>query len=333
MLVLAGAFATGARNGAPDRLERFRELARSRLALAEVADPDNPAEAYREMYALLDEEVVESLGVGGVFASLEFLQDRLDAFGDAWGGANIRLIRVGRLIVGAFKLTDGATGNSVRVYGGSGADAALLTTMYRDGKPTLHPLPAGEQFLAAWEGAPSGRGTREFRIDLVRAQQDGVRVAWSTATSFPDGLYARSYVIRPPDIRIRYEVHYPGWAPGCEGQTEQEDQYRVVSGPAAVTRVSRQLHNAWHRDFHTTVQATFAALAAADDGALSALVPDRDLRARLPVLSAEPACDAADGSREAISIAASDPERRPWTLTFRRAGARWRLAGASPLSP
>lgn len=333
VLVFVGACVAGARSGAPDRLERFRELARSRLALAELADPENPAEAYREMYALLDEEIVESLGAGGVFASLPFLQDRLDAFGDAWGGAQIRLLGLGRLVVGAFKLTDGAAGNSVRVYGRLRDETALLATMYRDGRPSLHAVSGNEQFLAAWEGSPSGRGTRELRVELVRAQDDGVRIAWSTAALFPDGLYARAYAIRPPDIRIRYELRYPGWAPGCEGQTEQEDQYRVVPGAAAVTRVSRHQYNAWHRDFHVSVAATFAALAAHDDPALTTLVPDRELRARLPLLSAEPVCDAADGARDAVSIAASDPDRRPWTLTFRRAGARWRLTGASPLSP
>jgi hypothetical protein len=334
MLFLAGSCALAAARAPADRLERFRDLARTRLGLAELVDPDNPAEAYRDIYALLDEEIVESLASGGVFASLEFLQDRLDAFGEAWGGANIKLLRVGRLLVGAFRLTDGATGNSVRVYGRLRDESALLTTMYRDGRPTLHPLPVsgeGLQFIAAWEGAPSGRGTRALRIELVRAQDDGVRIEWSTAPLFPEGLYARSYAVRVPEIRVRYELHYPGWTPGCDGQTEQEDVYRVVPGPAAVSRVARQQHNAWHRDLHVAVSGLFTALAAGDDAALASVVPDRDLRARLPALSAETACDAADSAREAVSIAATGPERRPWSLTFRRAGSRWRLTGASPV--
>lgn len=336
MLFLAGSCAVAAGRAAPDRLDRFRELARSRLGLAELVDPENPTEAYRDIYALLDEEIVESLTSGGVFASLEFLQDRLDGFGEAWGGAHIRLARVGRLLVGAFRLTDGAAGNSVRVYGGLREESALLATMYRDGRPALHALPPGAdgpQFIAAWEGPPSGRGTRELRIDLVRTHADGVRVAWTTASLFPDGLYARSYAVRPPDIRLRYELHYPGWIPGCEGQTEQEDVYRVVPGPTGVTRIARQQHNAWHRDLHVTVSGLFAALAAGDDTALASVVPDRDLRARLPALSADPACDAADSARDSVSIAATGPERRPWSLTFRRAGVRWRLTGASVVSP
>ena len=334
IVFLAGSCTAASGLPGADRLERFRDLARTRLGLAELVDPENPAEAYREIYALLDEEIVESLASGGVFASIEFLQDRLDAFGEAWGGAHIRLVRLGRLLVGAFRLTDGAAGNSVRVYGRLHDEAALLATMYRDGRPALHALPAGgegPQFLATWEGAPSGRGTRELRIDLVRAHEDGVRIAWSTAALFPDGLYARSYAVRLPDIRVRYELRYPGWKPGCDGQTEQEDVYRIVPGPATVTRVARQQHNAWHRELHVAVSNLFTALAAGDPAALASVVPDRELRARLPALGAEPACDATDSTRDAVSIAATGPDRRPWSLTFRRVGARWRLTGAAPV--
>ena len=318
---------------APDRLERFRELAASRLALGDLAEPDNPAEAYRDIYALLDDEIVDSLASGGVFASPEFLQDRLDAFGEAWGGAQIRLTRLGRLFVGAFRLTEAGGGNSVRVYGPLRDEAALLATLYREGRPSVTPLAgAGEpQFLATWEGAPSGRGTRPLRVDLVRAHADGVRVTWSTATLFPEGLHARAWAVRPGEIRLRYELRYPGWTPGCDGQTEQEDVYRLAPAQSTLTRVSRQQHNAWHRDLHAAVARLFAALAEGDEPALAAVVPDAALRARLPALVPEPACDAADGMRETVSIAATSADRRPWSLTFRRAGVRWRLTAASPV--
>ena len=326
--------ATRARAGrAPDRLERFRELASSRLALGDLADPDNPAEAYRDIYALLDDEIVESLASGGVFASPEFLQDRLDAFGEAWGGAQFRLARLGRLVVGAFRLTEAGGGNSVRVYGPLRDEAALLATLYREGRPSVTPLAgAGEpQFLATWEGAASGRGTRPLRVDLVRAHADGVRVTWSTAMLFPEGLYARAWLVRPGEVRLRYELHYPGWTPGCEGQTEQEDVYRLAPAPGTLTRVSRQQHNAWHRELHAAVTRLFTALAEGDELALAAVVPDPALRARLPALVSEPACDAADGVRETVSIAATSADRRPWSLTFRRAGVRWRLTAAAPV--
>ncbi len=325
--------ATRARtSGTPDRLERFRELVSSRLALGDL-DADNPLDAYRDIYALLDDEIVESLASGGVFASSEFLQDRLDGFGDTWGGAQFRLTRLGRLVVGAFRLTEAGGGNSVRVYGPLRDEAALLATLYRDGRPSVTPLAAGgePQFLATWEGTPSGRGTRPLRIDLVRAHADGVRVTWSTATLFPEGLHARAWAVRAGELRLRYELHYPGWTPGCEGQTEQEDVYRLAPAPGTLTRVSRQQYNAWHRELHAAVTRLFTALAEGDEPALTAVVPDPALRARLPALVPEPACDAADGMRETVSIAATGADRRPWTLTFRRTGIRWRLASASPV--
>ena len=97
---LAGVFELAGFAGTPalaadrgDRLDRFRELAASRLGLVQILDTDDPAEAFREIYALLDDEIVESLASGGPFASVEFLQDRLDTFAEAWGGASLRLVR------------------------------------------------------------------------------------------------------------------------------------------------------------------------------------------------------------------------------------------------
>jgi hypothetical protein len=154
-------------------------------------------------------------------------------------------------------------------------------------------------------------------------------VVWSTASLLGEGLRARSWSVRGADLRIRYELRYPGWAPGCEGQTEVEDVYRLL-GPAGITRVSRREHDAWHRDLHAAVQRLTEALAARDETALATLVPDRGLRGRLPsALRPEPSCDAREGA-EAVSVAAV-ADRRPWALTFRQAGARWRLTAASPV--
>src|SRR5437899_4905774 len=268
-----------------DRLDQFRQLARSHASLGHGDAAESP-DAYRDMYALLDEEIVESLGAGGLYASAGFLQDRLDAFGEAWGAAAVDVLRVGRLVVGAFQMSDAPGVNSVRVYGRLGGEAALLTTLFRECRPTVYPwspAPNGAaQFVAGWEGPATGQGIRPLRLDLIRQQGDGVRVVWSTTDLFPDRLMARAYSVRGEEIRVRYELHYPGWTPGCDGQTEAEDVYRLAPAQSTLTRVSRQQHNAWHRDLHAAVARLFAALAEGDEPSLAALVPDAALRARLP---------------------------------------------------
>src|SRR2546430_10008009 len=69
--------------GPVDRLDQFRMLARAR-SLANGAADSSP-DAYREMYALLDEEIVESLGTGGLYASTALLPDPLPASAAGWG--------------------------------------------------------------------------------------------------------------------------------------------------------------------------------------------------------------------------------------------------------
>ena len=321
---------------APDRLDRFRQLAAGHLSVAQILDTEGVAEAYREAYALLDDEIVESLGSGGVFASTEFLQDRLDAFREAWGAAVVHVMRLGPLLVGAFQLSDGLAGNSVRVYGRHHGDVALLSAVSREGRPSLYALAGSADpaapFVVAWEGASTGRGTRALRLDLFRPDAEGVRLIWTTTDLFPDGLYAKSVRVTRGEVRLRYELHYPGWTPGCDGQTEQEDVYRVAPGSGGLTRVSRQQFNVWHRDLRQWVARFFSALASGDRRAIATLVPDRHLRERLPsTLRAEPACDAPDrGNPDAVSVAAA-AERAPWQLTFRRAGDGWRLSAAAPV--
>jgi hypothetical protein len=323
--------------GPVDRLDQFRTLARARL-LGNGA-PDASPDAYREMYALLDEEIVESLGTGGLYASTGFLQDRLDAFGEAWGAAAVDVVRVGRLMVGAFQMSDAPGVNSVRVYGRLGGEAALLTTLSREGRPTVYPwapAPGGlTQFVAAWEGPATGRGIRSLRLDLVRQHGDDLRVVWSSTDLFPEGLMARAYSVRGNEIRVRYEPDYPGHAPGCEGQTEAEDVFRTSpESGALVRRTSRQL-NGWHRELRATVAQLFDALAARDEASLAKLVPDVHVRRRLPsTLRPDAACDAADSAAnpQSVSVAAT-AEHTPWALTFQRGGARWRLVTAGPVLP
>ena len=325
-------------SGVPDRLDRFRELALVWQGRVQTG-AELTADAYREMYALLDEEIVESLTSGGPFASPGFLQDRLDAFGSVWGGTTLGVVGVDHLVVGAFQLADATDVNTVRVYGRLHGEAALLGTLHREGQPIVHRAASapGEapQFVAAWEGAPSGRGTRALRLELARQVGDGVRVVWSTAELFPDGLLARSYSVRPKEIRVRYELRYPGWTPGCEARTEAEDLYRLVPDTGVFARTSRTYHQPWHRELHATVWRLFEALGGGDQATLAELVPDATLRRRLPAtLRAEPACDAPEGGPIplTVSVAASEA-RAPWELVFQRTARGWRLTRATQVLP
>ena len=322
--------------GPVDRLDQFRQLARSHASLGHGDAGESP-DAYRDMYALLDEEIVESLGAGGLYASAGFLQDRLDAFGEAWGAAAVDVLRVGRLVVGAFQMSDAPGVNSVRVYGRLGGEAALLTTLSREGRPTVYPwspAPSGaSQFVTAWEGPATGQGIRPLRLDLIRQQGDGVRVVWSTTDLFPDRLMARAYSVRGEEIRVRYELRYPGWTPGCEGQTEAEDVFRSSLESGALVRKAGRQHNGWHRELRATVAQLFDALESNDESRLAKLVPDVQIRRRLPAtLRPEAACDAADGTAnpQTVSVAAT-AEYTPWALIFQRGGVRWRLAAAAPV--
>ena len=336
-LAAGGALLAGDGAAAPDRLERFRELAATRPGLGQLVDVDIAPEVEREIYALLDEEVVESLAAGGIYASIAFLQDRLDAFGEAWGAVSLRVMRAGPLVVGAFQLHDPSRVNSLRVYGRLRGEPALLTSIHRQGRPIVYPLaPAadgGAQLLVAWEGASSGRGTRALRLELVGQSGPGARVTWSTDEALGEGLLARAWGVAGGEVRIRYEVRYPGWTPGCEGQTESEDVYRLGPG-GAMARVSRRYHNAWHRDFRAAAQRFFEAVTGGNRSALAALVPDARLRGRLPAaLEPEPACDAPEGTGpERVSVAAT-AAGGPWQLTFQRAASRWQLVSASPVIP
>jgi hypothetical protein len=344
LLVLLVLSTTAAEAGVVvDRLERFRELAGNRSATLQLGVSPRSAEEEREIYALLDDEIVQNLASGGLFASEGFLQERLNGFADAWGGAAFRAIRLGPLAVVACYLGEGGA-NSVRVYGRLGGgtqprvqdgEAALLGAVRRDGRPTLHALPgpprAPAQFLVAWEGAASGRGTRELRLDLVRLRGDDVTVAWSTAELFADGLLARNYRVRGADVIVRYELHYPGWTPGCEGQTEQEDVYRFLADKGTLVRASRRQYDDWHAALHQFVTRILTALAAGDRGALARLIPEARVRNALPArLDRDTACDAREPGGP-VSVAAVADAQRPWTLTFRRSGVAWRLTAAAPM--
>lgn len=324
----------------PDRLERFRQLATSRLSTLDLSGSDSSFEPLREIYALLDEEIVESLEAGSVFASEGFLQDRLDAFTEAWGGSSFRILSLvrGNLIVGSFQLSPGPWGNSVRVYRRAGNRAELLTAIHRDGIPQLSLLPstrAGQgQFLAVWVGPPSPRGTPAIRIELWRQDGERVRAVWSTADLIGLDLYAVAYEVRGHEVVVRYEARYPGWKPGCDGQTEQEDHYRYAPASETLVLVRRHVHNGWHRELHAAVERLLDALRRGDERVLAALGLPPELHRRLPgSLEREPACDVRDGaSVPLVTVSATVPgDPRPWAFRFRHTRDGWRLDGAERL--
>jgi len=337
--LLIGAFQTPVPGGEPDRLERFRQLATSRLGALDLTGSDPAVEGLREIYALLDDEIVENLEAGSVFASEAFLQERLSAFSEVWGGSTFWLLNLpgGSLSVGSFQLSPGGGGNSIRVYRRVGNRAELLAVIHRDGIPHLSRMPSTRggqgQFLAVWVGPLSPHGTPAIRIELWRQEGERVRAVWSTADLLGPDLYATAYEIRGQELAVRYEARYPGWKPGCEGQTEQEDHYRYATASDAFILIQRQVYNGWHRELHTAVERFLGALRRGDERALFALGLTPELRRLLPDrLAAEPICDIRDGPSQIVTVSATAPgDPRPWVLRFRQTRDGWRLAGAERL--
>jgi hypothetical protein len=331
-----------------DRLERFRALAGLTLGALEAHGESGAGADVAPLYALIDEEIVESLGSGGPFASPAFIQAQLDGFVEAWGAVALAVQAVGGtrgggpLLVGSFSLgTLGGTG-ALRVYGLDGAGGAtLLAVSRRPGRPEVLDWPAtqrGEaQFMVRWAGEGSGRGPRAVRLDLWRRTgPDDVRVVWSTAERFPDGLWATAAEVKPGEVTLRYELRYPGWKPGCEEQTEQVDVYRYQPAQETLTLARSQPVNPWHRELGSTVARFLAALREGDQRTLAELVPDPAVRGRLPGrLEAEPACDGRSPERPGTVAVAAAEERAggvaPWSLWWTRGASGWRLAAADPV--
>lgn len=339
-LALSGAALAWAVSDAPQRLDRFRQLAASRLGAAELSGQGPSEEVLQEIYGILDDEIVESLASGWLFASQAFLQDRLDALNDAWGGTAFTIVTLpgGELTVGAFQLSPTGPGNSIRIYGSSGG-AGPLRVIHGEGVPVLQEMPptrAGDpQFLVAWVGPQSSRGNTSLRLELWRKQGTSVALAWSTDAAGEGDLLVSRFSLGAREISLQYEVRYPGWKPGCAGQTEHEDLYRYVTARETFVLARRRVHNGWHRELHAGLARLLSALNQKDDRTLARLVPDETLRRRLPArLEIDLACDEADGpSPRSVSVAAVTGDRRPWTLLFRHRPDGWRLAGVAPLEP
>jgi len=327
--------------GGGDRLDRFRQLAGSRLAPLELRGPDPSGDGLQEIDALLDDELIENLNSGPLFASAEFLQERLDAFGEVWGGSAFRVLTLAGtgVTVGAFQLSSGGHGNSLRIYARNGSRFELVKAVHRQGVPMLFALPRARsgaaQFFLAWVGPQSNRGSFSLRVDLWKQEGGTFGDAWSAAALLPDELFATKFDVHGQSVTIRYEVRYPGWKPGCEGQTEMEDLYRYAPDQGGFTLARHRTINGWHRELHAgAVSGLLRALAGADRRALAQLVPAPAVRARLPDrLLPDLACDVpGDPAPSEVRVAAVAPaDRRVWDLRFRRLQDGWRLVEAAPV--
>ena len=342
-LLVGGTVAAPA--GAQDRLERFRAVAREQLASA--TDAAERERAVGQLYELVDAEVLDSLRGEEPFSSLVFIRDRMDAMMEAWGGATLRALRVpaagrrGPITIGLYSLTGVEGSGSLRFFTGTGAGAELAGASTHEGLLDAQVWPAGPdrvaRVMALWSGPPAAEGVRSLRAELWESRDpDRVRLAWTTADQWPDGLWVSDWRTQPGELVFRYQPRYPGWKPGCAGQTEYEDRYRLAAaGGLALAR--RQVANGWHRELGAAADRLFHALAADDATALARLVPARAVRARLPrALVAEPVCEQPPaGPRAGVTMAATevrDGRRVPWLLSWARQGAAgWQVAGARPV--
>ena len=232
---------SAADGGATDRLSRVEALRGVLATTGETAPADLDA-ALAALFSLADDEIIENLGAGEPFASTAFIQERLDAFMAAWGGAGFRVHRLGAgsgtgaLTVGVFTLPGPEPRGSVRVYGRRrDGDMARLAAITHDGTPELHRWAAARdgapQLLATWLGAASGSGGR-----------------------------ALGFAVKSDGVSIRYEAPYAGRKPGCQGQTELVDLYRTDVRREDLVLVRRTVVNGWHRELQAAVGRVLLAL-------------------------------------------------------------------------
>ena len=261
---------------------------------------------------------------------------------EAWGGASLRVLR----IPGAAEPRAAHVG-LLPPHRGGGRRARCGSTR-RDGRRAPPSRASSTQ-----DGVPErrcGRGPGPRRRACSRSgagpaprrargarrcdsscgdgrERDRVARVWSTA----DPVSRRAVGLglastQAGELIVRYELRYPGWKPGCDGQTEQEDRYR----PAA--RVGSRWPAARSSTAGTASSARrptrfFRALAPRRRARRSReLVPDAAL-ARAAAARAswpEPACDAGGARHARHGRSRSRPTELP-----RAAGAcRGRSGGA-----
>jgi len=338
-ILLLGVSASAWAAPATDRLERFREIASARLAVVENTGAPLDPSVQEEIDAILDAEVLESLKAGRPFASIEFIRERLDSFSDAWGGASLRIEPLGEgLLLGRFRLSAKGVGSSVRLYSSTRGEAALLRAWNEGGVPEVYrwatPTGGGAEFLVSWSGEAGSRSW-PLRLELWRVR-GGITPVWRSVDRYPDGLWVVHVEVTSGRVLLRRELRYPGWKPGCDVQTEEEDRYRADPSGGLVL-ASRQAFNGWHRDLQRSVTRFFAAQASGDRKTLAELVPDASVRAGLPRgLVPEAVCDSQNPDAPGTAVVAaavplSAKGRSPWSLWWSRGPSGWRLTGAAPV--
>ena len=229
---------------------------------------------------------------------------------------------------------------SVRVYGRLGGEAALLTTLSREGRPSVYPwapAPGGlAQFLVAWEGPATGRGIRSLRLDLVRQHGDDLRVVWSIDRSVSrraDG--ARRTRCAATRSACATSRDYPGHAPGCEGQTEAEDVFRISPDSGTLVRRTRASSTDGIESFARRWPSSSTRWRRVTRRAWRSSCPTSTCARRLSVqLAARRRMRRRRLRRQpAVGVGGGDGRAPPWALTFQRGGARWRLVAAGPVLP
>src|SRR5437867_8327503 len=154
-----------------DRLGLFTGLDRQ---YAEAPDPPVDDPLLAELFGVVDDEVIENLRSGGLFASVAFIQERLEAFSDEWGGAAFEMAApfgkaTDALMLGLFTLTRGEPRGSLRIYGRSDGPGSLLAVVTREGSVEVSAWPdrnGAPQFLASWLGPATGRRSRALHLEL-----------------------------------------------------------------------------------------------------------------------------------------------------------------------
>jgi len=324
-----------------DRLELFLELVRSRLTPPDREETEQVREAIRDVYAILDEEILENLNSEGPFASEAFIQERLEGFTERWGWGRFVIWRPKALpsqFVASIQLTPNGGGSSIRAYARQGGRYTLAHVVQRDAVPIVAEMPAARSgvshVLVGWVGPPSGRGTSPLLLELVRLDGQGGRSVWSSQSLFPSGLHVLEFQMEPDGFSIRYPGQYPGRKPGCEGETDHGDRYRYDSTREVLQLGARTVMNGWHQEFHQkALRPLLDALNSGNEPMLRSLVPSGALRQQLPPgLTALPVCDdATPQSAPAeirVSVEASGTQQVPMQLTllFRKSQRGWLLS-------